>query len=569
MQKFIEFIEKNLKGEGIKSPVKASASEALILQNLARSYAQGSPSMGVYELLASHYDTASYEHLAHLNDIALLIRAGWVVQTLGAFKSDLKESGLLGLLHSEVSLSSSFLGLLEYGERPLVLPNLSAYEDHLEYLQDQFGRVEIYKELSFLEAGSEAKERLSASLSELENRIKDRINLSKQPIKIEQIFKENSLNSAEQIIFLALLKEEYAGDFDGGRDLNALINLTSSSELERIKNRSLLEEGGRLLEAGLIDYDEVLNAFGSISRNFFITEDVLHSIMHPKDKAGKKSLLASVIKEQEIFELIEPSTSMDDVVLNAATKELLDTILKQTSKKVIDRLSSWGIKRRRGVDAKVLFYGEAGTGKTMSAVSLAKSLKKQVLSFDCSKILSKYVGESEQNVRKIFDVYKDICARTKSEPVLLLNEADQFLSTRVQGFSGSEKMHNQMQNIFLEQIEKFSGVLVATTNFMESLDPAFSRRFDYKIEFKRPGFSERLAIWRRVLPENAVYEDGFSIESLAEYALSGAQIVLVMKNTALKVALREEAIFSLEDFRASITRELNSSFGESKKVGLL
>lgn len=568
MQKFIEFIEKDLKGDGISTPVKASKHEAIILQTLARSYAQGSASMGVYELLSSHYDTARYEHLAHLNDIALLIKAGWVVQTLGAFKSDLKDSGLLGLLHSEVSLSSSFLGLLEYGEKPLVLPNLAAYEDHLEYLQDQFGRVEIYKELSFLEAGSEVKERLAASLSELENRIKERIALSKQPLKIEQIFKENSLNSVEQIIFLALLKEEYAGEFDGGRDLNALINLTSSSELERIKNRSLLEEGARLLEAGLIDYDEVLNAFGGISRNFFIAEEVLHSIMHPQDK-GKKTLLASVIKEQDIFELIQPSTNIQDVVLSEATKELLDSILKQTSKKVIDRLSSWGIKRRRGVDAKVLFYGEPGTGKTMSAVSLAKSLKKQVLSFDCSKILSKYIGESEQNVRKIFDVYRDICARTKQEPVLLLNEADQFLSTRVQGFSGSEKMHNQMQNIFLEQIEKFSGVLVATTNFMESLDPAFSRRFDYKIEFKRPDFNQRLAIWRGVLPKSAVYEDEFSIESLAEYSLSGAQIVLVMKNTALKVALRDEAIFRLEDFRASITRELNSSFGESKKVGLL
>ena len=255
------------------------------------------------------------------------------------------------------------------------------------------------------------------------------------------------------------------------------------------------------------------------------------------------------------------------MVLNEKTKELLGAILKQVDKKVLARLNSWGIKNRRGIDAKIIFYGEPGTGKTMSAIGLAKSLKKQILSFDCSKILSKYVGESEQNVRKIFDTYKEICKKSKSEPVLLLNEADQFLSTRVESSSGAEKMHNQMQNIFLEQIERFEGVLIATTNFLQSLDSAFSRRFDYKIEFKKPDFKQRLAIWRKILPENANFEENFSLERLAEFNLSGAQIVLVLKNTALKVAVKDDAIFTFDDFKTTIERELNSAFGEDKRVG--
>ena len=155
----------------------------------------------------------------------------------------------------------------------------------------------------------------------------------------------------------------------------------------------------------------------------------------------------------------------------------MDRLLKQLDKSVVARLKEWGIKSRRGIDAKILLYGSAGTGKTMTAISLAKSLKKRVLSFDCSKILSKYVGESEQNVRKIFDTYKELCQKTKSEPVLLLNEADQFLSSRSGGAGGgSEKMHNQMQNIFLEQIERFDGILIATTNFLESLDVLLCKR---------------------------------------------------------------------------------------------
>ena len=237
---------------------------------------------------------------------------------------------------------------------------------------------------------------------------------------------------------------------------------------------------------------------------------------------------------------------------------------------MINKLNSWGIKTKKGIDAKIIFYGPAGTGKTMSALSLAKSLKKQVLSFDCSKILSKYVGESEQNVRKIFDTYKSICKEAKIEPVLLLNEADQFLSSRMEsGTSSADKMHNQMQNIFLEQIERFEGVLIATTNFLQSLDSAFSRRFDFKIEFKKPNFNERLIIWQKIMPENANFEENFSFNELAKFELSGAQITLVLKNTALKVAVREDDVFTLKDFIDEIKKEQISAFDSDKKVGLL
>ena len=362
--------------------------------------------------------------------------------------------------------------------------------------------------------------------------------------------------------------KEYVGELDANRDTNNILGIISRDEFERIKNKTLLDNGSKLIENELIDYDETLSNFGGFSRTFYITDEILQSIMHPKnDKKSTKIALETLVKEQEIFELIEPTTNIEDVVLNEKTKELLEIILKQVDKKVLSRLSSWGIKTRKNVDAKIIFYGPAGTGKTMSALSLAKSLKKSVLSFDCSKILSKYVGESEQNVRKIFDTYKEICDKSKSEPVLLLNEADQFLSTRIESGNGVDKMHNQMQNIFLEQIERFNGVMIATTNFLQSFDVAFARRFDYKIEFKKPDFAARLMIWRKVLPESASFEEKFDIKRLAEFELSGAQIILVLKNTALKVAVRDDGIFTMSDFESEIKREMASNFGEDKKVG--
>ena len=572
MRFLIEFIggEQNSK---ISSLIKCSQNEAKILRHLSKNYVEGTPQSSAYDVLCAVFGSEEYKFLAGLADVKNLLESGWIVQGFSIFKNpnaDGAGSNLLGLLHSEISLSPLFLKILEEGEFGLTLPAVAPYADHLDYLKDQFLRVELYGKLSFFSknVSSDAKNRLEKDVKELEAIIEKRLNLSKILVSVEQIFKDNALNDKEQLIFLALLKEEYVGETDANRDLNALVGILSADEFERIKNRALLDEGSKLLENGLIDYDEVLNGYGGFSRTFYIADEILQSVMHPKnEKKGKKIALDTLVKEQEIFELIESSTDINDVVLDVKVKELLDAILKQLDRRVLARLSSWGIKSRKNVDAKIIFYGPPGTGKTMSALSLAKSLKKRVLSFDCSKILSKYVGESEQNVRKIFDAYKEICAKSKSEPVLLLNEADQFLSTRVEGGSGAEKMHNQMQNIFLEQIERFEGVLIATTNFLQSLDVAFSRRFDYKIEFKKPGFAERLAIWRKVLPENASFEDGFDVKRLAQFELSGAQIMLALKNTALKVAVREDGIFTVSDFESEIKREINSNFGEDKKVG--
>jgi len=201
-------------------------------------------------------------------------------------------------------------------------------------------------------------------------------------------------------------------------------------------------------------------------------------------------------------------------------------------------------------------------------MSLAKTLKRPILSFDCSKILSMYVGESEKNVRRIFDDFKDLSQKAKVEPILLLNEADQFLSARSEGAgSSADKMHNQMQNIFLEQIEQFEGILIATTNLLGNIDKAFSRRFNHKIEFKKPGKKQRLRLWQLMLPENADYEEGFDLSTLSSHALTGGQINLIVKNTAYKVAAREESIFTMKDFAEEITKELGSSFDGSKSMG--
>ncbi len=296
----------------------------------------------------------------------------------------------------------------------------------------------------------------------------------------------------------------------------------------------------------------------------------MQRIIHPKKKKKVTKLkLDMLVKEQEIFEYLKPTTTLDDVVLHPKTRETLQTVVRQVDKNVYKKLREWGIKdKRKGIDARIIFYGAAGTGKTMTAMSLAKTLKKPILSFDCSKILSMYIGESEKNVRRIFDDFKELSRQAKVEPILLLNEADQFLSSRSEGAgSSADKMHNQMQNIFLEQIEKFEGILIATTNLLGNIDKAFSRRFNHKIEFKKPGRKQRLRLWQFMLPESADYEEGFDIEELAKHELTGGQINLIIKNTAYVVAVRDESVFAMSDFVAEISKELGSSFDGAKSMG--
>ncbi|ECR5826848.1 ATP-binding protein, partial [Campylobacter jejuni] len=548
--------------------LKCAKNEALILRELCRNYVVSISSINAFTLLSTIFGNDKYLYLDALEDLKKLIERGFVNQNSSFFKSlenNKTQTLTLTLLQSELSLSEYFLEFLEAKPR-LNFEKQEAYADYLEYLKDEFARIQLYERLSFIQKSAYNSE-IKNQIKLYEKHIKERLKKSKFYNVLADIFKEYNLEHKEQIIFLALLKEEYAlsNESSISREMNSLLSLISENDLERHKNKKLLQENAPLLN--LIEYDEYLNAFGDISKSFFIIDEILQRIINFEPKQSKKIKIESVLKDQDIFELIEPSTDINDIIMPENTKELLENILKQQDKKVLERLHSWGIKSNKNIEAKIIFYGPAGTGKTMSALAMAKSMKKSVLSFDCSKILSKWVGESEQNVRKIFDTYKNIVQTCKQSPILLLNEADQFLSTRVDGSSGSDKMHNQMQNIFLEQIERFSGVIIATTNFLESLDSAFSRRFDYKIEFKKPDFKDRLKIWEKFLPKKALFEKDFDINILSNYELSGAQILMVVKNTALKVAVSKDGVFKMQDFIESIQKELNSSFDKSKIVG--
>lgn len=574
MEHLINFIEaEDITQATIYNDLKCSPEEAVILQYICKRFVKGLEDSSVIDILQECFNAEGYEYLNHLGLIKNLMHLGWIVQiSFGQVKT--QEIAKLEILNTSVAPSVSLLRLLEEGSLEITLPEIKPYTDHLEYLQDQFDSIDLLHKISISQQGFGDSSfnigRLQNKLSLLNKRIKARLAITEEPIVVEEFFKEKELDEREEKIFLALLKEEYSGGEGQLRDMNTLIELISIDEYDKIRNRSLLEDGSKLLSDNILDYEEILNMFGGISRSFYLQEDILQRIIHPNKKKKVTTLkLDKLVEEQELFEYLIPKTTLDDVVLHPKTREVLNTLIKQVDKEVFAKLKAWGIKdKRRGIDARIIFYGSPGTGKTMTAMSLAKTLKRPILSFDCSKILSMYVGESEKNVRKIFDDFKSLSKKAKVDPILLLNEADQFLSSRSEGVgSSADKMHNQMQNIFLEQIEKFEGILIATTNLLDNIDKAFSRRFNYKIEFKKPGKRQRMRLWHFMLPETADYEEGFKVDELAIYDLTGGQINLIIKNTAYKVAVRDESVFTLRDFIEEIEKEMGSSFDGSKSMG--
>lgn len=211
-----------------------------------------------------------------------------------------------------------------------------------------------------------------------------------------------------------------------------------------------------------------------------------------------------------------------------------------------------------------LFYGAPGTGKTALAYEIANVTKRDILQVDIEKIRDKYVGESEKRIAYIFKEYKEAKKLLKREPILLFNEADALLGQRIGVSSSIDQMNNSMQNILLQNLENFKGIFIATTNLIDNIDDAFSRRFLYKLEFPKPFMDARRKIWQARLPnlEKNVYN------YISKYELSGGQIELIAKQFLIRSFLEEENNPQLI-LERMIKNELSYKTNNTNEMGFL
>ena len=168
-----------------------------------------------------------------------------------------------------------------------------------------------------------------------------------------------------------------------------------------------------------------------------------------------------------------------------------------------------------------LFYGPAGTGKTETVMQIAKETGRDIFIVDMSKLKSKWIGDSEKNIKKLFRTYKALAKENALAPILLFNEADAIFGKRINEESSADKSFNAIQNIILQEMETLDGILIATTNLTENFDSAFERRFLYKILFKVPETGVKAKIWRSMLDD---LSENDATRLASDYGFTGGQI---------------------------------------------
>lgn len=275
-------------------------------------------------------------------------------------------------------------------------------------------------------------------------------------------------------------------------------------------------------------------------------DDVARAVRHRLDHA--------------LSDVAEPFTTTltwDDVVLPDEVREVIDEIIGQAKyrEQVYD---GWGFRRKMayGRGLSCLFVGPPGTGKTMVTAIIAQTLGRELYRVDLSRIISKWVGETEKNLARVFDEAE------KAQVILLFDEADALFGARTEVKGSNDRFANMEINYLLQRMESFDGMSLLTTNFAKSIDEAFKRRLKFRVDFPMPDAEQRTKLWRSMLPETAEVSDRIDFEYLGKrFKMSGGNI----KNAVLRAA------FYAAELGRAIDGELldRAAMAEAREMGRL
>ena len=260
-----------------------------------------------------------------------------------------------------------------------------------------------------------------------------------------------------------------------------------------------------------------------------LTEQTKRTLLEELKLNAAEEKLADVIKAKDLKE-----KKMFYVEENQRqVGELQSFFVPENYQKIRERMEQTGFR----TGFACLFYGGPGTGKTETVYQLARQTGRDIMVVDVPQIKSKWVGDSEKNIKALFDRYRELVKRAKQTPILLFNEADAIIGIRQQGAQRAvEKMENSIQNIILQEMEALDGIMIATTNLQQNLDKAFERRFLYKIKFEKPTVEARVNIWRTMIPDLSEMD---AKTLAAKYDFSGGQIENIARHYAIDSILHD------------------------------
>ena len=285
-------------------------------------------------------------------------------------------------------------------------------------------------------------------------------------------------------------------------------------------------------------------------------------------ETAKRELLAEMkinATEEKLANMLDSSKLTQKQLffpkdIQRQVEELGSFLQPENYQKIQERMKEKGFR----YGFACLFYGSPGTGKTETVYQLAKKTGRNIMVVDVPQLKSMWVGQSEKNVKALFDRYREQVKRAKLTPILLFNEADAIIGKRKNGAENAvDKMENSLQNIILQEMEQLDGIMIATTNLQQNMDKAFERRFLYKIKFDKPTEEARASIWHSMIPDLS----DLNVHTLAsKYDFSGGQIENIARHYAIDTILHGQA----EDVLPMLIRHCdNERLDETnvKKIG--
>jgi ATPase family associated with various cellular activities (AAA) len=335
--------------------------------------------------------------------------------------------------------------------------------------------------------------------------------------------KKEMLEKDPLVLFLACCSE-FLDDLGEINIAKIITSLYQTDLRQQMKVRqSILNNTNPLIEKGLISVE--LGTFRSDSYAE-LTERALNILLpemdftKPKSRHDKNqvSIAASSIAEKRLY--FDPD-------LQKQLNFLTDALQPKNYDNLVGRLIEVGM--RTGVCA--LLHGGPGTGKTEFVNQLARQTGRDLHPVSIAETKNKFFGESEKQILKVFKNYRTSLERSQVVPILFLNEADGILSTRKRiGSSAIDQTENSIQNIILQEMEDLNGIMICTTNLVTNLDPAFERRFLYKIKFEKPSIQAKQSIWQDKI---ATLSESEAMNLAQEFDFSGGAI----ENIARKVLM--------------------------------
>lgn len=248
----------------------------------------------------------------------------------------------------------------------------------------------------------------------------------------------------------------------------------------------------------------------------------------------------------DLAQRIESMVTWDELVLSEPQFDVLREIAVHVRRRTTV-YEEWGFARKlsRGLGISALFSGSSGTGKTMAAEVVANELKLDLYRIDLSSVVSKFIGETEKNLRRVFD------AAEGGGVILLFDEADALFGKRSEVKDSHDRYANMEVSYLLQRMEAYRGLAILTTNMKSALDDAFMRRIRFMVNFPFPDASHRARIWQNIFPEDTP-RNGLDMEKLAQLNVSGGNIRNIAMNAAFIAAEKKEPVSMAHIMRAAL-----------------